>query len=335
MKTKRSFVTCCCSAVAGGVLLMLSTACVPAVQAQPRSGPYPSAVITLVVPFAAGSGTDAVARVVAQKLGERLKQSIIVDNRAGASAQIGAVYVAKAKPDGYTLFMTTNTSHSANPWLYKTLSYDPIKDFTPVTRVGELPFALVVNPSTPVKTVQELIDYAKAHPDKLAYGTPNSTSEVASETLKYFSKTQVAKVPYKSSPQALTDLMGGQIHMYVADLGSSWGMIKADRVRALGVTAAKGSTLLPNVPPIGKTIPGFDITSWNGIFGPAHMPKEIVDKLNAELQAVLADASVRDQLATVGFEVWPTKTPEEFATYVNSQLAYWGKLIKQSGIEPQ
>ncbi|WP_425489662.1 Bug family tripartite tricarboxylate transporter substrate binding protein [Diaphorobacter ruginosibacter] len=298
--------------------------------------PYPSAgPITLVVPFAAGSGTDAVARVVALKLGERLKQSVIVDNRAGASAQIGAQFVAKAKPDGYTLFMTTNTSHSANPWLIKSLKYDPVKDFTPITRVGELPFALVVHPALPVSSVQELIDYAKAHPDKLSYGTPNSTSEVASETIKYVTRTQMTKVPYKSSPQALTDLMGNQIQMYVADLGSSWSMLKTDRVRTLGVTAAKGSRLLPNVPPIAKTLPGFDLTSWNGIFAPAGTPREVVNRINAELQVILADKAVQEQLAGVGFEVWPTRTPEEFAAYVNDQLAYWGKLIKQAGIEKE
>ncbi len=322
---------------AAAAVALMAGGALPLAQAQSSSqAPYPSAgPITMVVPFAAGSGTDAVARVVAQKLGERLKQSVIVDNRAGANAQIAAGIVAKAKPDGYTLFMTTNTSHSANPWLYKNLKYDPIKDFTPIARVGELPFALVVNPEVPVKTVQELIDYAKAHPDKLSYGTPNSTSEVASETLKFITKTQILGVPYKSSPQALTDLMGGQIKMYVADLGSSWSMLKTDRVRTLAVTAAKGSELLPNVPPIAKTIPGFDITSWNGIFAPAGVSKDIVNRINTELQVILADRAVREQLAGVGFEVWPTKTPEEFTTYVKDQLAYWGKLIKQAGIEKE
>lgn len=322
---------------AAAAVALMAGGALPLAQAQSSfQAPYPSAgPITMVVPFAAGSGTDAVARVVAQKLGERLKQSVIVDNRAGANAQIAAGIVAKAKPDGYTLFMTTNTSHSANPWLYKNLKYDPIKDFTPIARVGELPFALVVNPEVPVKTVQELIDYAKAHPDKLSYGTPNSTSEVASETLKFITKTQILGVPYKSSPQALTDLMGGQIKMYVADLGSSWSMLKTDRVRTLAVTAAKGSELLPNVPPIAKTIPGFDITSWNGIFAPAGVSKDIVNRINTELQVILADKAVREQLAGVGFEVWPTKTPEEFTTYVKDQLAYWGKLIKQAGIEKE
>jgi len=296
---------------------------------------YPTSPITLVVPFAAGSGTDAVARVVANKLGERLKQAIVVENKAGASAQIGATYVAKAKPDGYTLFMTTNTSHSANPWLVKGLKYDPIKDFTPVARVGELPFALVVHPSVPAKNLQEFIDYAKANPQKLSYGTPNSTSLVASETLKFLTKTEIVSVPYKSSPQALTDLMGGQIQMYVADLGSSWGTLKTDRVRTLAVTAAKGTSLLPDVPAVANTLPGFDITSWNGIFGPAGMPKEIAERLNNELQVILKDKGVQEQLAQVGFEVWPTATPDEFAQYVQDQLNNWGQLIQQSKIEMQ
>lgn len=314
-------------AIAGAVSLLAATSCF--------AQAYPSAPITMVVPFAAGSGTDAVARLVATKLGERLNQTVIVENKAGASAQIGATYVAKAKPDGYTLFMTTNTSHSANPWLIKNMKYDPIKDFTPVARVGELPFALVVHPSVPAKTLPELIDYAKANPEKLSYGTPNSTSLVASETFKFLTKTQITSVPYKSSPQALTDLVGNQIQIYVADLGSSWSMLKTDRVRTLAVTAAKGSTLLPNVPAVAKTLPGFDLTSWNGIFGPAGMPKEIVERLNTELQVLLKDPAVKDQLAQVGFEVWPTATPDEFARYVQEQLNNWGQLIQQSKIEAQ
>ena len=318
-----------------GVWAAIALAGTVAGSASWAQGSYPNAPITMVVPFAAGSGTDAVARAVGQELGKRLKQPVIVDNRAGANAQIAAGIVAKAKPDGYTLFMTTNTSHSANPWLVKSLKYDPIKDFTPIARVGELPFALVVHPSLPVKSVEELIAYAKANPGKLSYGTPNSTSLVASETLRYLSKIDIVGVPYKSSPQALTDLMGGQIQMYVPDLGSAWSTLKTDRVRTLAVTAAKGTKLLPDTPPIARTLPGFDITSWNGIFAPAGTPPEVVNKINTELQAVLADEAVQKQLEQIGFEVWPTKTPQEFAQYVNEQLAYWGKLVKQAEIPAQ
>jgi len=312
-------------------LAALGLAAGPAAVAQT----YPAKPITLIVPFAAGSGTDGVARIVAQKLSERLKQQVLVENKAGASAQIGAEYVAKAKPDGYTLFMTTNTSHSANPSLFKTLRYDPIKDFTPIVRTGELPFAVAVNPALPVKSLQELLDYAKANPGKISYATPNSTSLVASETIKAMAKVDIVGVQYKSSPQALTDLIGGQLEMYVVDLGSGLSTIKSGKVRTLAVTPARGSKILPDAPPVAKTLPGFDLTSWNGILGPAGLPKPIVDRLNAETQAVLAEKEVQDKLANIGFEVWPSKSPEEFAKYVADQLAYWTKLIKQAGIQPE
>lgn len=296
---------------------------------------YPSGPVTLVVPFAAGSGTDAVARIVSKKLSERLNQPVLVDNKAGASAQIAAQFVAKAKPDGYTLLMTTNTSHSANPSLISNLKYDPVKDFTPVARVGELPFAFVVNQNDPAKTLKEWIDLAKRNPGKYSYATPNSTSLVASETIKRIAGLDVLQVPYKSSPQAMTDLMGGQVQMYVVDLGSGMGMINAGSVRVLGVTTKDSVKNIPNAQPIAQVVPGFDLTSWNGIFGPAGMPKAVTDKLNAELQIVLADAEVKEKLQQLGFETWPTKTPEEFAVYVADQLKHWGTLIKQAGIPLQ
>ena len=293
---------------------------------------YPHSPITLVVPFAAGSGTDAVARIVARKLGERLKQTVLVENKAGANAQIGAQFVAKAKPDGYTLLMSTNTSHSANPSLVLNLKYDPIKDFTPITRVGELPFALVVNKNDPAKTLKEWIDQAKLNPGKFSYATPNSTSLVASETIKRIAGLDVVGVPYKSSPQALTDLIGGSVQMYVVDLGSGIGMIKSGGVRVLGVTTKEPLNSIPGAPPIAKVVAGFDLTSWNGIFGPAGMPKQVTDKLNLEMQEVLADKDVQKSLDQLGFETWPTKTPEEFAKYVADQLTHWSALIKQAGM---
>ena len=296
---------------------------------------YPAKPITLVVPFAAGSGTDGVARIVAQKLGERLKQQILVENKAGASAQIGAEYVAKAKPDGYTLFMTTNTSHSANPSLFKSLRYDPIRDFTPIVRTGELPFALAVSPKLPVSSAKELFAYAKANPGKISYATPNSTSLVASETIKVMANVDIVGVQYKSSPQALTDLVGGQLEMYVVDVGSGLSILKSGKVKVLAVTPARGTKILPGVPPIAEALPGFDLTSWNGIFGPAGLPRPIVDKLNAETLAVLAEKDVQEKLANVGFEVWPSNSPEDFAKYVTDQLALWTRLIKAAGIKAE
>ena len=296
---------------------------------------YPTAPITLVVPFAPGSGTDGVARSVAQKLSERLKQPVIVENKAGASAQIAAQHVVAAKPDGYTLFMTTNTSHSANPALFKSLKYDPIKDFTPILRVGELPFALAITPGVPAKTLAEFIDYVKKHPGKVSYATPNSTSLLTSETIKRMAGIDLLGVPYKSSPQAMTDLISGQVQMYVVDLGSGMSTLKSDRVRTLAITTAKESAMLPGIPPVANTIKDFDLTSWNGIFGPANLPKPIVDKINAEMQVVLADKELQAKLASMGFEIWPTKTPEEFSKYVSDQLSHWTKLIRAAGIQPQ
>lgn len=320
------------------ILSAALTACAVAAASQPawaQQPPYPSAPITMVVPFAAGSGTDSVARTVSQKLAERLRQPVLVDNKPGANAQVAAQIAAKARPDGYTLFMTTNTSHSANPALYTALKYDPIKDFTPVARVGELPFALAVHPSVPAKTMGELIAYARANPGKLSYATPNSTSLVAMESIKHIAGIDLLSVPYKSSPQAMTDLVGGQVQVYVADLGSGMSMLKSDKVRTLGITTAQPSPLLPGVPPIGQTANGFDLTSWNGIFGPAGMPPAVVNRLNTELQAVLADKDTQDRLALIGFQVWPSKTPEEFATYVADQLTHWRTLIRQAGIKPE
>ena len=318
------------------MLIASCSALVLAMSASPvMAQSYPTVPITLVVPFAAGSGTDGVARSVAQKLSERLKQPVIVENKAGASAQIAAQHVAAAKPDGYTLFMTTNTSHSANPALFKSLKYDPIKDFTPILRVGELPFALAINPGVPAKTLSEFIEYVKKNPGKVSYATPNSTSLLTSETIKRMAGIDLLGVPYKSSPQAMTDLISGQVQMYVVDLGSGMSTLKTDRVRTLAITTAKESAMLPGVPPVANTIKDFDLTSWNGIFGPANLPKPIVDKINAEMQVVLADKELQAKLASMGFEIWPSKTPEEFSKYVADQLTHWTTLIRAAGIQPQ
>jgi tripartite-type tricarboxylate transporter receptor subunit TctC len=315
------------------LLAALAIATAPLAHAQGDA--YPSKPISIVIPFAAGSGTDNVGRIVGQRLSERLRQPVVIENKPGANGQIAAEQVARAKPDGYTLFMTTNTTHSANPSLYKTLRYDPIKDFTPVIRTGELPFAVVVNNALPIHSVKELLDYAKKNPGKLSYGTPNSTSLVATETLKNQGRIDIVGVPYKSSPQALTDLIGNQIQVYVVDFGSGMSMLKANRVRPIAVTPARGSKILPNVPAVANTIPGFDLTSWNGVFGPAGMPRVIAEKLSNEINAVLAEKDVQDKLAAAGFEVWPSKNPEEFAKYVGDQLALWTRLIKAANIQPE
>ena len=296
---------------------------------------YPTRPINLVVPFAAGSGTDGIARIIAERLSQRLKQPVVIENRPGANAQIGASLVAKAAPDGYTLLMATSTSHSGNPGFFKNLRYDPIKDFTPLARTGILPFILVSNPDKPFTTMDEMLAYARQNPNALTASSSNGTALLTSEMVKIMGKADILVVPYKSAPQAFTDLLAGHIDLNVVDFVVGLPSIVAGKVRPLGVTMAAGSKLLPDVPPIAATIPGFDLNPWNGIFGPANLPAPIADRLADELQGLLNEPEVQEKLAKVGFDVQPTSSRQEFAQYVEDQLVYWTKLIRQAGIQPE
>jgi tripartite-type tricarboxylate transporter receptor subunit TctC len=297
---------------------------------------YPKLPIKLVVPFAAGSGTDAVARITGQMLGEALKGSVIVDNRAGANGVIAAELVAKAPPDGYTLFMTTNTTHSANPSLMKSLPYDPVKDFAPVSRMGNLPFMLVVNNELPVKSVAELLAWGRAHPGKLTYASGNSTGIVCGATLSRMSGVAMLHVPYKSTPPAIADLIGGQVSMMVVDLAAGLATVKAGKMRAIAVTTQERTKLFPELPPLADTpeLKGFDITSWNGVFAPAGTPKDIVVKLNKVLSEMANGTVFRERVAKLGFDAFGS-TPQELGAFTVSELAKWKKLIQAAGIQPE
>jgi len=296
--------------------------------------PYPAKPIRLVVPFAAGSATDSVGRILAQELSQRLGQNVLVENRPGANGQLAATFVAKSAPDGYTLFMTTNTSHAANPHLYKTLPYDPVRDFEPIARVGTLPFMLVVTAGLPVETTAQLIAYAKAHPGTLAYAAANSTSLVGAETINVIAGTDLLRVSYKSSPEAILDLTAGRLQVMVADFVTAIPHVKAGKLKVLGVTTARRSSLLPEVPPIADTLKGFDLTSWNGLFAPAGTPQPVVARVARETLAILSRPDLRKRLAAIGFEVDPLG-PEPFGRYVRDQVAYWGKLVHAARIEPE
>jgi tripartite-type tricarboxylate transporter receptor subunit TctC len=296
--------------------------------------PYPSRPIRLVVPFAAGSATDSMARILAQELGQRLGQNVVVEDRPGALGQIAAVFVAKSKPDGYTVFVTTNTTHSANPHLYKSLAYDPLKDFEPVARTATLPFMLVVNPNLPVKSTAELIAHARAHRGELSYASASSTSLVAAESFNVQAGIAMTGVMYKASPQAMLDVVSGEVPVMMADFATAMPHVIAGRVRVLGVTTARRSTLVAGAPPIADTVKGFDVTSWNGVFVPAGTPRPIVDRLARETLNALATRDVVDRLASIGFEVDP-QGPEDFARYLRAQLDYWGRLIREAGIKPE
>ncbi len=303
--------------------------------AAPARAAWPERPITLVVPFAAGSGTDTVARIVAQQLAARLGQGVVVENRAGANGSVAATFVARAPADGYTLFMTTNTSHSANPSLLKTLTYDPVNDFSPVARMGNLPFLLVVDPKLPVTSVKELVAHAKANPGKLTYASGNSTGIVAGATFAKRAGIDILHVPYRSTPPAITDIIGGRISMMFVDITASLTQVNAGSLRALAVTTAERSKLLPNLPSMQEAgVPEFDITSWNGVFGPARMPPEVTARLNKELAAIATDPEITKKLAEIGFDAF-TQTPDELGAFVKAQLANWARMIKEAGIEPQ
>jgi tripartite-type tricarboxylate transporter receptor subunit TctC len=296
---------------------------------------YPEKPITLVVPFPAGSGTDAVGRIFAEDISKQLGQPVIVENRPGANATIAANYVAKAAPDGYTLFVTTNTSHSAAPWLMDNVSYDPVKDFTPIARGGNLPFLLVSNPSRPYKTVKELVDHAKANPGKVTYATGNSTGIVAGGTLAVKTGIDLLAIPYKGTPQALTDLVGGQVDFMFTDFTSGMPFVNSGRLHAMAVSTAKRSELVPDLPSMEEAgVPDFDINSWNGYFGPAGMDPEIVKVLNAAINKTVSDPQIKEKLAQLGFDAF-SGTPEDFAQFVKEQYALWGKLIKDANLAPK
>jgi tripartite-type tricarboxylate transporter receptor subunit TctC len=296
---------------------------------------YPTRTITLVLPFAAGSGTDTTTRIISQHLGAALGVGIVVDNKPGANGMIAATYVARAAPDGYTLFVTTNTTHSANPYLLKTLSYDPVKDFTPIARTGDLPFMLVVNPELPAKTVGELVAYGKANPGKLTYASGSSSSIVSGATFAYNAKIDMLHVPYKSSPPALNDVIGGRVSMMFIDILTGLPHVNGGALRALAVTTKDRSPLVSNLPSMQEAgVPDFDITSWQGYFGPAGLPNEIVTKLNAEIRKIVEKPEIKAQLATLGMDAF-SGTPDELAAFVKDQLVLWEKLITNAGIEKQ
>ncbi|MGH8618803.1 MAG: Bug family tripartite tricarboxylate transporter substrate binding protein [Burkholderiales bacterium] len=295
---------------------------------------YPSRPVRVIVPFAAGSATDTVARVLGQNLAEVFGQAFVIDNRAGANGTIGAELAARATPDGYTLLMSTNTPSAAAPSLMKKINYDPVKDFAPITRVGTIPFVLVVNPSVPAKSIRELLDLAKTQPGKLTFGSGSAGSLVPGFMLQQMGGVELTHVPYKSIPPALTDTISGQITMAFADLVTGTPQIKAGKVRALGVTSMKRAALLPEVPAIAETLKGFELIAWFALFSPAGAPPDILARLQAEAVKSLSRTEVRERFAGLGIEV-STTTPAELSAFVKSETAKWAKLAKAAGIVPE
>ncbi len=296
---------------------------------------YPAKPVTLIVPLGAGSDADSLARVIAQPLSIALKQPVIIENKAGANGAIGATQVARAAPDGYTLLMATPSPLSAAPYLNKSIAYDPLRDFVPVSRVGSFTLVFLINRTVPVTTVGELIAYVKANPGKLSYASGNTSGIVAGEAFKHAVGVDILHVPYKATPSAIADVLGGRVSMVITGVTTALPYMKAGTLRPLAVTRLQRSALLPDVPSLHEAgVTNFDMDSWGGVFAPANTPVEIVGRLNAVLRQALERPEIKMRLGDVGFEAF-SSTPEELGEFVKIQLASWGRMIRDAGIEPE
>ena len=294
---------------------------------------YPVKTVRLVAPFAPGGATDVLARLTAQKLGERWGQQVIVDNRPGAGGNIGAEAAARSAPDGYTL-LVAGAPHAINMTLYRNLPYDLARDLVAVNRIAGYPSAIVVHPSLPAKSVKDLIALAKARPGDLNFGSPGpgSPNRLAIELFMIMANVKMTHIPYKGgSGQMVTDLVAGHVQLASIGLPPSLEYVKAGRLRALAVTSTKRSPLLPEVPTVSEAgLPGFDVTSWYGIFAPAALPRSLVTKVNGDISAVLEAPDLRERLQRMDAEPSP-QSPEDFARFVREEIAKWAKVVKASG----
>jgi tripartite-type tricarboxylate transporter receptor subunit TctC len=296
---------------------------------------YPAKPVTFLVPFAAGSATDQLARALGASFTADTKQAVVVDNRAGAGGILAAQAAARAAPDGYTVLITTNTTHAANEHLYKKLPYDPVKDFAPVTGLGKGGQVLVVKPDSPYKTVADLVADAKKNPGKLSFGSGSSSSRVAGEMLKQLTHTDILHVPYKSNPMAITDLLGGQITFMVTDTATGVPQVKAGKLRALGVSTQHRIALLPDVPTIDEAgVKGYDMGYWFAAYVPHGTPAPVVARLRELLVAGTKSAEAKNFYDTTGSVSWTT-TSDELAKFQASESQKWGQVIKAAGIEPE
>jgi tripartite-type tricarboxylate transporter receptor subunit TctC len=316
------------------VTFLLYTTLLAAVSASTHAqSSYPAKAIRFVVPFPAGGPLDIVARAIGQELNRSWGQPVVIDNRPGAGGNIGADYVAKAAPDGYTLLMGAVSTHAINVTLYSKLPYDPIKDFAPITLVTSVPNVLVVHPSVPAKTVRELIAVAKARPGQLnfASGSTGSAGHLAGELFKTMAGVDMVHIPYKGAGPAVVDLLAGHVSLMFDNLASGLPNIKASRVRAIAVTTLRRSPFLPDLPTISESgLPGFDIGTWFGVFAPGGTPRDIVGKLNTEIVRILNTPSMKERLANLGAEPMGNKS-EEFAAFIKSEIPKYAKVIKASG----
>lgn len=296
---------------------------------------FPAKAITFVVPFAAGSATDTFARAVGQAITAETKQAVVVENKPGASGMIAAAFVAKAQADGYTVLFTTNTTHAANEHLYKKLSYDPVKDFAPLSGLGKGGQVMVVRNDLPVKTVQEFIAHAKKNLGKVNFASGSSSSRIAGELLQQMAGIQLLHVPYKSNPLGITDMLGGTIDMMITDTTTGLPQVQAGKLRALAYSADKRSRLAPDLPTISEAgVNGYEMSYWFAAYAPAGTPPAVVRRLNALLVAATKSGPVTSFYDKTGVDPFTT-TPEELAAFQAAETKKWGDIIRKAGIQPE
>ena len=296
---------------------------------------YPGKPITLVVPFGPGSGTDQMARLYAKALGDELKVPIVVENKGGASGFIAAQLVAKAAPDGYTLMMTTNTTHAANEHLFKKLPYDPVKDFAPIELLATGQMLLLVQPNSPYKSVADLLAAARKEPGKLDFGSGSSSSQVAGYALQQMAHLDMVNVPYKSNPQAITDLIGGRFTFMFADTSTALPQVQGGKLRALATSGAKRVAALPDVPTVAEAgVKGYDVSYWFAAYAPAGTPPAIVTKLNQVFAKASATAEVKAYMSQTSSAL-TSSTPDGLARFQAAESKKWGDVIRAAGIKPE
>lgn len=316
----------------GWITRVFAAACLLAAAQAAGAADYPTRPIRMIAPFAPGGGSDVVARLVAQKMSPIIGQSVVVENRPGASGIIGADHVAKAQPDGYTILMT-NSALTSNPWLYKTLPYDTDKDLVPVIELASSPTLLAAHPSAPFNTVPELVAYARQHPRHVTVGTPGAgqMSHLAAEMVSQVSATELLMVHYKGTANSLSDLISGNIMMSFGTVPGFINQIKAGKLKPIAVASPQRLAALPDVPTVAETYPGFEMTVWFGVFVPAGTPAAVIEKLNSAMAQVLADPAVRARFADEGLEPGGG-SPAQFDTLFHKDLARWGAFIKERNI---
>jgi tripartite-type tricarboxylate transporter receptor subunit TctC len=299
-----------------------------------RAEDFPTRTVTIVVPYTPGGSTEILARILAQNLTPRLGQSVIVENRPGAGTVIGASFVAKAEPDGYTLLMATPTPLAINVRVHKELPYDPATDFVPLAMLASAPFMLIVNPDLPVRSVKELIAYAKERPGKLSYGSGGvgAPHHLYAELFKSMTGIQLTHVPYKGSVPALNDVLAGHIELMFCDVPPSAGMIQAGKVRALGVTTKARLAAFPDIPPINESVPGFEVAGWFMVVAPAKTPPAVVAKLHTEMKNVLDTPAIKEQIAKLSLLPIDSPSVDDMKTFVKSEIVRWGKVVEAAGI---